>query len=81
MAVELKSELNQIRATPSQGAAFRRTTKTDGLRLSAWLREVGTTGGRTFEAPVGGFLAEKQKHLRDATAVALPDPHATRSES
>jgi hypothetical protein len=40
MAVELKSEMIPVRATPSQVREFRQVAESEGMRVSAWLRDL-----------------------------------------
>lgn len=38
--LEIKSQIVPVRLTPTQEAVFRQYAAREGLRLSAWLREV-----------------------------------------
>lgn len=40
MLLELKSEVIQVRVTPTQATAFRERAAGEGRRVSEWLREV-----------------------------------------
>ncbi len=40
MPIELKSEVIQVRVTPSQGDAIRERAAKEGRRASEWLREL-----------------------------------------
>lgn len=40
MAIELKTEVIQVRVTPTQAEQFREKAEEEGRRVSEWLREL-----------------------------------------
>ena len=46
MAIEVKERIIPVRVTPTQAEAFRALVEEEGMRVSAWLRDLGARACR-----------------------------------